>query len=944
MKTHVRSAGPWLACLASALGASLAWAGAGVWTTTGPEGGDANLVVADAGSAGTLIAATRGGVFRSSDGGASWNRHEDGLAFVFPYLLEASSSGSAAFVAGDTRRLFRSDAGAAWFPTGLVLPGGAYLTDLSLRAGSGQFLSVGTSSGLYHSADGGVSFAPIAAAGLPPGAVAARVDEAGPSRLYIALADLPAGVTSHVWRSDDGGASFTATTDLPGSIGFLGYLDGDLEAAPSDPDRIYFASSAAMFVSSNAGASWTECGDSYLFRGARLVVEPGNPDHVWATGRRGVYRSTNGCASWSALDTGMIADGSRIAATSSLALAPGFPGDDRLWVGTDFGGVFRSEDAGASFVPANAGLISSNIRAIAMHPADTDQILLGYGDAFTPSPALYRSADDGVSWSRSNTGMRATQLRGITIDPTTASLPGGAHVYAVGSSRPQDEVPSLANTDGGIYKSTDGGATWSTIDAGLPATFSGGTRFIGTVRSLVLDPRSCLVPGPGGLCGSGPLQTAYVTASGRANFAAGTYAAARVYKSLDAGGNWSASENGLPGPVGTGACAISQIAVPLVIDSADPDTLYLGLSLNAPTDPACAAPTIDNGIFKSIDGGANWTHSSTGLPRLAGPGSSHWNVLALAIDPSDPDVLYAGAYEPVGGSFNGRVLKSIDAGATWTDISVGIAGADVRALLVDPANPSIVYAGTGGSPVNPSGVYRSTDGGLTWNSFSIGLPADAATALALDPFDPDRLLAGTPGGLWEWTAVPDEDSDGASTATEDAAPNGGDADASGIPDAQEADVASFASAPGIVPRGTPVPMITLAVEPLAGNCARINNAHALAGTSLPADIAQGVAPAQFDRGVLRFELPERARVRVTFHGADFSDVDWTWRNHGPLVPGDAATMTWYGFEGARKLDASSWELIIDAQARGNYRAAASDILFVGAPGFVDLQVFGDGFE
>jgi hypothetical protein len=466
------------------------------------------------------------------------------------------------------------------------------------------------------------------------------------------------------------------------------------------------------------------------------------------------------------------------------------------------------------------------------------------------------------------------------------------------------------------------------------------------VRSLVLDPRSCLFPGPGGVCTSGPLQTAYVTASGRPDFANGAYAAARVYKSLDAGATWSASENGLPAPAGIGACVVSQIAVPLVIDATDPDTLYLGLSVNASSDPSCAAPTIDNGIFKSTDGGANWVHSSTGLPRLAGPGSSHWNVLALAIDPTDPTVLYAGAYEPVGGSFSGRVFKSTDAGATWTDISVGIAGADVRALLVDPNDSSTVYAGTGGSPVNPSGVYRSTDGGLTWNSFSIGLPADAATALALDPFDPDRLLAGTPGGLWEWTAVPDEDSDGASTATENAAPNGGDADASGIPDAQEADVASFEAAPDATPRGMPSPTITLAVESLAGSCARINNAHALPGRSLPADIAQGVAPADFDRGVLRFELPdcERARVRVSFHGADYTDVDWTWRNYGPLVPGDATTMAWYAFEGARKLDASTWELTLDASSRGNYRAAPSDILFVGAPGFVDLQVFGSGFE
>lgn len=922
--------------------AAPAWAGPGVWTTTGPEGGDASIVVADGAAPGTLLVGSRGGVFRSVDAGTTWSRFEDGLDYRFPFALEAATAASRAYVSPDRRRVFRSEAGGAWEPTALSLASGDLLLAISLLAGDGQRAIVSSLTELRHSSDGGATATALAAAGLPASPLRLGVAYASPTRIYVAFESVPDGETALVWRSDDGGANFAPTAALPVAPGFL---DVALESAPSDPDRVYFSAGGILFTSDDGGASWAAC-DAAASRARRIVVDATDPGRLWVAGARGVLHSTNACADFTNLANGLTADGSRTAVTSSIALAPGFPGDDRLWVGTDFGGVFGSDDAGASFAPANAGLVGSNIRAIAPDPVDAGRILLGYGDAFTPAPAIQRSGDGGVTWSYSNTGMRATQIRAIAIDPTTAAFAGGAHVYAVGSSRPLDEPVSSATTDGGLYKSVDGGTSWATIDNGLPATYFG-TRFIGNVRSVALDPRSCLAPPPGGACTAGPLRTVYVAGSGRADYTTGTYAAARIHKSVDAGASWNASEVGLPDTFPTGACANPQIVVPLVVDPNDPGTLYAGLSLSQAGDSSCPVPTLPNGVFKSLDGGSTWFHSSNGLPRLGGPGSSHWNVLALAIDPNDSATLYAGAYEPVGTNFSGRVFKSSDAGATWTDISVGIAGQDVRALLVDPADSNIVYAGTGGSIVNPSGVYKSTDAGLTWNSFSIGLPADAATALALDPHDPGRLLAGTPGGLWEYTQVADEDSDGAATAIENAAPNGGDADASGIPDALEPQVASFDGPASASPRGAIGDgMVTLRVEPVVGNCARINNAHALRGESLPADVERGVAATAFDRGVLRFELPdcERARVTATFHGADFGDVDWTWRNYGPLLPGDATTMAWYGFASARKLGTSRWELVIDASQRGNYRDAARDILFVGGPGFVDLAIFASGFD
>ena len=928
--------------------AGTAVAGDGAWTTTGPEGGSTFHLVVDATAPDTLTLAARGGLFRSTDAGDTWSRFEGGLLYAYPYGLASSDMNDTVFVAPDANSLFRNSGGGAWVPTGLALPPGSYVMDLSLRDGGDQHLALATSAGVYTSADSGASFSLGAGTGLPAGVDMARIENADGGRLYAAYNAPIAPFTAQVFRSDDNGNTWNPTGDLPGFANYLSYRSGDLESAPGDADRVYFVSNFSAYRSIDGGANWTECGSSGGGH-KQLLVDAVDPDLLWLATDGALASSIDGCASWTPHDTGISASGTLPDALMAVALAPGFPADDRIWVASEHGGVYRSSDAAASFVEINSGMTSTNIRAVAAHPVDSSVLLLGYGDAASPSGVLFRSDSGGLAWSRSNTGLDAAQVRGLTIDPTTAASAATTHVYAVGSSRLNRLEPGPTTTDGGIYKSTDGGATWSTIDGGLPMTYFG-ARFIGTVRSLVLDPTSCALPPSSGPCVAGPLQTAYVSASGRANHGAGVYDAARIYKSTDAGATWNASETGLPPPSVTGSCYVSQIAVPLVIDPDNPDTLYVGLVLGSIGD-GCPAPTVANGIFKSIDGGASWTHASNGLARIDGAGSSHYNILALAMDPDDSNVLYAGGYRELSDGGGGRMFKSIDGGANWSDISVGIAGVDVRAIVVDPADSNTVYAGAGGgSLADPSGVYRSTDGGLTWNSFSIGLPADAATALSLDPHNPARMFAGTPGGLWELNRVADADSDGVSTATEDAAPNGGDANGNGTPDAEEANVASFVGSPTAPAKtaikGTPLPPVTISVLPLAGTCDRINNAHALPSDTLPADTARGVAPTLFDRGLLRFELPDcqQARVTVQFRGADDSDVDWAWRNYGPLMPGDASSFDWYTFTGARKIAADTWELDIDSEARGNYRGSGESILFVGAPGFVDIHLFSDGLE
>lgn len=106
-------------------------------------------------------------------------------------------------------------------------------------------------------------------------------------------------------------------------------------------------------------------------------------------------------------------------------------------------------------------------------------------------------------------------------------------------------------------------------------------------------------------------------------------------------------------------------------------------------------------------------------------------VLALGPDPVQPATLYAGV-------FGQGVFKTTDAGETWTDSSVGLADLSVRALLVDPADPRRIFAGT------DSGVAVSTEGGRRWGK--AGLSARAVRVLLQEPAG--TLYAGTEGGLY----------------------------------------------------------------------------------------------------------------------------------------------------------------------------------------------------
>lgn len=185
-----------------------------------------------------------------------------------------------------------------------------------------------------------------------------------------------------------------------------------------------------------------------------------------------------------------------------------------------------------------------------------------------------------------------------------------------------------------------------------------------------------------------------------------------VYQSTDNGATWTRLSE--IGPVD------DLVVDNLVVDEADPRTLYAGV---------WRMDRMDGGVYISHDGGRNWVSS---------PGMQGKSVRALAQATSNPKILVAGAIE--------GVFESEDAGAHWRQISPEGSGEihKVESVAIDPTDPRIIYAGTWHLP------WKTTDGGRTWHNIKQGLIVDSDVfSILLDPKFPSTVYLSACSGIYK---------------------------------------------------------------------------------------------------------------------------------------------------------------------------------------------------
>jgi photosystem II stability/assembly factor-like uncharacterized protein len=295
--------------------------------------------------------------------------------------------------------------------------------------------------------------------------------------------------------------------------------------------------------------------------------------------------------------------------------------------------------------------------------------------------------------------------------------PDGGSVYSL-AVQPDDSRVMYAGVDGGVYKSVDGGASWSWAGEGLGLVEPVTSLAIDAVRASTLYAAQGQgvyksVDGGQTWTRTGPPGVFTVAAHPRTSgtvFAATTQG---LYRTSNGGTRWKQLTRGLPR---------HYRAKTVLIDPTVPNRIYAVVE---------DIDSLQDGIFKSTDGGNSWRSANRGLLRE--------DVNVVTLDRQAPETLYAGTAD--------AVFKSTNGGATWKTTGLSDVGL-VASLTVHPEPSDVVYAGTA------SGLFRSRDGGVTWSRLSQGLPeAGVVNVLAFPSASPQTIFAGVsvlvgPGGVF----------------------------------------------------------------------------------------------------------------------------------------------------------------------------------------------------
>jgi photosystem II stability/assembly factor-like uncharacterized protein len=633
---------------------------------------------------------------------------------------------STLYVATNGRGIFKStNAGESWKNLGSGIPPHAHFEQLVIdRLDPNTLYAAGVGAGVFKTSNGGDSWFP-SISGLPRSLTyGLAIDPTNPSTLYV-------GADHRIFKTTDGGRNWRATSPE------LTKEQVDVLAVdPARPQIVYAVAPDGVFESSDEGVRWTPINSGLPHQGIEAIsIDPARPSILYlGTSKNGIFKSTNGGKSWSPANSGLQDKARTIPPVSVLAIDLSNP--KTLYAGvtmkTDsgpFAAVFKSTDSGKRWKllrVLGAALGFSFVHCLAVDPSISATVYAG-----VDSDGLYKSVDGGENWSGDDSSLSMASVVALAIGRRDGTLYAGTldgvftfdgHNWRQIGFRyrdfrgewvaylavdPSDSETiyvgtrsSDASVQGGVFKSTNGGRSWSLDDDGLR-----GRGLAVWISAFAIDQSAPSV------------------------LYAGTWGYG-IFRSADGGKTWGAANSGLTGS--------ERGIAALALDSGSPTTLFAVTS---------------GSILKSTTQGRNWT-SGTGLPATSKPA---WRsrLTTVAINPVDGSVLYAAHFDILGGS---AIYKSIDRGANWFEVGK-LAKNAITCFAIDPANPEVLLAGNG-----DSGISKSTDGGVSWSPANSGLPSRTPnpalgspsrtliTGLVTDPIHPGTLYISMEGmGVFEST-------------------------------------------------------------------------------------------------------------------------------------------------------------------------------------------------
>jgi hypothetical protein len=640
-----------LAGLVSIALASSAGAGVNTWTQTGPEGGFTIVVAANPAQPSTVLAATYGGIYRSTNGGTSWSRSQSPTWVMNNFTFDPANANR---VFSGSGYLMRSDDGGVTFtqlPNTQQPPSGVSEAWFN-RDGSYLFVSTGSAK-VYRTSDLGANWTDVTGTWPSTNPIEAMgIDPNDANTLYVAVRG------SGVYKSTTAGTSWALTGAGPATSST--YVIHRIVVKPGDSNRIVVSCNDGIYVSGNGGTAWSH---PYPYGTSAIAINQASPQSVAAIAYNGaVLLSADSGDSFPT--TGANLRG--YYQLTHLEFETGTSG--RLWVASGDGPLL-SADAGVTFARRTSGMRAESLASLTVSDDGTAYAL------FSPGPGgVFKRGANGWQAVNNNSLMTAglfsvgynggPLMYEVAVAPQNGnflyaifyndaivkSIDGGSNwTYAgspvLGSNRQFRQIaidPSNTNvayagsqTDG-VWKTVDAGQNWIKRSSGLPDN----------ITAFVIDRADPLV--------------VYVGASGSG--------VSGVYKTSDGGMNWS--------PAGTFGTfyAVLDIAV----DPSNSRVVYAAMG---------------DGLHKSTDAGANWTLLDFGNAAPIGSGGAR----SINIDPALPTTLISGMT-----ALSGGFLRSVDGGATWArfDWASGIStGNGMNTLIADPSSPGRVFSGGSGTGI-----------------------------------------------------------------------------------------------------------------------------------------------------------------------------------------------------------------------------------------------------
>jgi photosystem II stability/assembly factor-like uncharacterized protein len=602
------------------------------------------------------------GIFRSGDGGATWNRMNSGVVepdgITFRGFTVDPRTSDTVYAAAEI---------SSWqWNGGVGKPG----REFDLVKGV-----------VYKTIDGGKNWKAVWR-----GDNLARyiwIDPQHPDTLYVstgifdreaANSDPADSAKAHpggegIVKSTDGGLTWTHANQ-----GLDNLYVGSLFMNPQNPQVLLagagnnqYSDKPGAYLSTDGGASWRrtlDCGDTVT----SVEFAVSDPRIAYAASPTRFFRSDDGGLSWTGVTA---AEGS----WGPPGVVAGFPIDlqvdprnpNRVFVNSYLGGNFLSEDGGATWAVASKGYTGAQSRDIAVDPVEPGRVLTA------GRSGLFKSMNGGVDWvGLQSPPNRFNEFNAVAIDPKD-----GRHILGA------------SNWTKAVAESHDGGRSWAMRDSHLV----GETPF--AYRTLAFAPSNpeLVYAGTGSWISAGTFSDAL---PGKG-----------VYLSRDGGTTWTAAND-----ANSNSAQVANIAV----HPMDPQTAYLaalgsGLlrTTNAgsswtrvagpwpstamvravafsPADPRRVFVGTNAGMYVTPDGGASWQQLPVGLLPES-------DLTSVVVDPTDPQILY------VSDLLSG-VYRSTNGGALWTPINQGLRTRAVNRLALS-SDGQHLYAATEGE-----GVFR----------------------------------------------------------------------------------------------------------------------------------------------------------------------------------------------------------------------------------------------